>query len=438
MVFKNFNWQISLRLLILTGVLLTFCYCIVAELYLRAFYVGVVAALSVVELFYFLTNFIRNIRTFLIAIQQHDFNIHFQENRDSLRELYRELNKVTGSFKKLGEEKEVQHRFLEMLVEHIRIGIICFDDQGEVRLANNAFRKLVYQKQNMKFTLDRLEPSLVHELMNMQPGETKTIKYASSSSAKVLALYSSDFRLKEVGYKLISLQDITHEMDSREVEAWMKLMRVLTHEIMNSMSPIVSLSDTLYTMAQAQLQKSQSEVMHSLRDGLDAIRVRSRGLQQFSDSYRQLSRLPAPNFQETTSGELLRKVTSLFSDEFRTNQIKLITEILDSKIMIDSNLLEQALINLFKNSIDALHGCENAMIALKAAPSNSKFQLQISDNGPGIHELDLDKIFVPFFSTKKDGTGIGLAIVRQIVHLHRGEIYVESIPNERTTFTILL
>lgn len=439
MVFKSFYWRLGFRLGLLVLSIFVFAFCVISELYLRSVYLAVFSLILTCELFYFLTRFTNNIKTFLMGIQQREFSAHFDEKNDPLRALYQEMNSVMSAFKQLTEAREVQHRFLEMVIEHIRVGILCIDEAGKIYLINNAFRVLVGKRLYQKLTLDTLPSGFVDKIVKLKSGEGKSIDYSDEVSTKVFSVYASSFRLKRTEYKLISVQDITSELNVKEQESYLKLMRVLTHEIMNSMAPIVSLSDTLYRMAEKTSKNSIDEnVVKSLATGLDAIRIRSKNLHQFTEAYRQLARIPNPALEKTDIRIVLENVLRLLEPDLNRGRIKTQQQIASREIYLDKNLMEQAFLNLLKNAVEAVSEPQAAVITVAGTPLNHGYQIEITDNGSGISTEDVDRIFVPFFTTKKNGTGIGLAIVRQIIQLHRGEITVASVPNERTTFTILL
>jgi two-component system, NtrC family, nitrogen regulation sensor histidine kinase NtrY len=285
-----------------------------------------------------------------------------------------------------------------------------------------------------------VDPALLQVLREIKAGETRLVKVKAGQDILQLTVHATAFRLEEKFYKLVSLQNIRSELDAREMEAWQKLIRVLTHEIMNSISPITSLSSTLHNLVKASVgQEVAPSLLANLEEGLDAIRQRSVGLMSFTDVYRKLTRVPTPVLKPTPVAGLLRRIQLLFAEEFSTKGIRFTVEASDHDVAIDSDLLEQALINLIRNAIDALEGHRDPVIHLShTLTEDNRSVIAIADNGAGIEPEKMDSIFIPFFTTKKNGSGIGLALTKQIVLLHGGSIKVHSAPGEGARFSIYL
>jgi two-component system, NtrC family, nitrogen regulation sensor histidine kinase NtrY len=440
MVYRRFYLRITIRIVVLTVALLLFAFCVVGELYLRSVYLAVFASIIAIELVYFVTKFTAHIRLFLINIQQRDFSLHFQENGGSFPALYHELNKVTEVFRKISTEKEVQFRFLQMLIEHIQIAIISFDHSGNIHFANKSFLNMVGRLRVASVDdLSVTHMELTHAMKTMRTGETQVLKMVHHNQMQNIALMVSEFKLDDKLYRLISLQNITHELNANELEAWQKLIRVLTHEIMNSVAPIVSLSDTLHTMVEIEASATIPEKFRqTLRSGLEAIKIRSKGLKAFTDVYRQLTRLATPEFTVVNSVSFVNQLADLLHAELAQRKIELILEVEEMPISIDRGMIEQAVINLLWNAIDAVSEAEDPTITIMVQKTGERICISVKDNGRGIDQASKEKIFIPFFTTKKNGSGIGLALVRQIVQIHKGTLQVETSPGQGSTFTILL
>ncbi len=437
MVFRKFYWRIVLRVVILTIALILFSYCMMNALYLRSVYLAVFAILLITELVYYVYRFTKNIELFLVNIQQRDFAIHFQEDDSTFGNLYRQLNNVTSAFKKISTEKEIQHRFLQTLVQHISVGIISFDTRGNVQLVNDSFLKLIGKIRVSSLEhLSTLNASLAKEIQRLKPEETSVVKIEVRNRLENIALNCKEFKLDEHEYKLISLQNITNELNAQELDAWQKLIRVLTHEIMNSIAPIVSLSDTLFKLVQQ--TKQEEKFQDTLRTGLEAIKIRSEGLQMFADAYRKLTRIPSPEFKKVNAVDLISSIQELLNPELSKRGIKIEVDVENVYMLVDQKLMEQVLINLVWNSMEAVIDVNNGLIKISTHQQESRVILSVSDNGSGIDESIRDKIFVPFFTTKKNGSGIGLALVRQIVQLHKGLLQIDSTPGAGTTIAIIL
>lgn len=443
MVSKHFPIQVLIRVLLLTTFLAALTWCIVNDLRLRSVYAAIAVVGSLAELLWFLDRFHRDFKTFLISLLHSDFTIHFEQTGRGkrLNAVYDAMNQISSAFKKVSAEREAKHRFLELLVEHVQVGIISFNHDEQVYLANRALKQMLQLSHFPTFEILRaVDPALLQILRAIKAGETRLVKVKAGQDTLQLTVHATAFRLEEEYYKLVSLQNIRSELDAREMEAWQKLIRVLTHEIMNSISPITSLSSTLHNLVKASREHDLSPgLLPTLDEGLDAIKKRSEGLLSFTDVYRKLTRVPTPVIKSTNVASILRRIQLLFYEELSHRGISMFIEADDHEILVDSDLFEQVLINLIRNAIDALSGHHDPSIRLSHTLSpDSRSIISITDNGEGIESDNIESIFIPFFTTKKNGSGIGLALTNQIVLLHGGTIKVVSTPGEGATFSIYL
>ncbi|HEU5145577.1 MAG TPA: hypothetical protein VFT90_02640, partial [Chryseosolibacter sp.] len=302
MVFKNFRLQVIIRVVLLSTALAALIWCLLDARYLRSVYAAVAVIIIVVEFVRYVDRFNRDVNTFMVSLLQHDFTTRFQSRRGkTFDELYGTLNRISHVFKTISAEKEVQFKFLEMLVAHLRVGILSFDGSGKIHLANQAVKDLLHRDILLNLrSLETLDPALVQSLQAVKSGETRLLKLRIGNELLQLSIHASEFRLEDTEHKLISMQNIRSELDAREMEAWQKLIRVLTHEIMNSVSPIISLSETMHTLLlqnQETITTSDANLYNTLDKGLDAIRVRSEGLYNFTQSYRKLTGIPKLSLQ---------------------------------------------------------------------------------------------------------------------------------------------
>jgi nitrogen fixation/metabolism regulation signal transduction histidine kinase len=402
---------------------------------------GVFASISVVELFFFINRFTNHIQLFLVNIRQRNFTFHFPETSGKFQKLYEEFNHITTVFKKINSEKEVQYRFIQTMLDHINVGIISFDNHGDIQLSNKAFLRLVGKMHLSTVSqLETIHPVLVKAITELKPEETKVVKFHKQNQIHNLALFAASFKLEGKHFTLVSVQDITNELNLNELEAWQKLIRVLTHEIMNSIAPIISLSDTLHAMVEREVNErtKESKILDTLKSGLEAIKIRSEGLQIFTDAYRQLTRIPNPEFAIVDMPSFFNSIGALVLPEISKRNINFRLDINSSTAFMDRKLIEQVILNLLWNAIDATAQTHDPEITVSVSTQGEKVKIAIADNGSGIEEATLEKIFIPFFTTKKNGSGIGLAVSRQIVQMHKGELQAASSPNAGTTFTILL
>jgi len=280
----------------------------------------------------------------------------------------------------------------------------------------------------------------------MKPKESSLVKVENNSEVLHLALYATEFKLGGQKFSLVSIQNIHSELEEREMDAWQKIIRVLTHEIMNSITPIASLASTINELVKESYKdmseegEPDTEALGDIHQALQTIQKRSQGLLRFVDAYRNLTLIPKPNFQMFQIKELFARVEKLMQANFSNKAVKLNVSIEPESLELtaDPGLIEQVLINLLLNALQAVETKKDAQIDLGARlDGRGKIIIQVSDNGPGIDKENLEKIFIPFFSTKEGGSGIGLSLSRQIMRLHKGTISVNSEPNVHTVVTLL-
>ncbi|MEO1053570.1 MAG: ATP-binding protein [Bacteroidota bacterium] len=447
MLFKNFRVNVVIRIIILAIALTALTYFVlVTEQYLRSVYLFVFIIIVIAEFVHYVDKTNRDFSSFLLAILQEDFSTTFSEKGKgrSFEQLYGSFNKITKKFKDISSEKEIQYLYLETMVEHVRVGILSFDEDEQIHLMNEAAKDLLKRPSLHSLQgLAAVDHHLVEAIRTIKPGENKLVKVTTGSSLSQLSLYASEFKLGDRFYKLVSLQDIKNELEANELVAWQKLIRVLTHEIMNSVTPITSLTATLHAIVTKRQENNtplDEKTIANLSTGLDAIKNRSEGLQQFTEAYKNLTRLPQPKFRSVVLNQVLQRMNTLFEKELKEKQIEvsIIQENADMQVIIDPEMIEQVLINLIRNGIEALEGVDNPKIEIQAVQDTDSTTIKIMDNGIGMDEETLDKIFIPFYTTKKKGSGIGLALSRQILQLHKANITVDSEPDQGTIFTIVL
>ena len=324
----------------------------------------------------------------------------------------------------------------------MRTGILSFDIEGEVQLINANAKKFmgVSSIQNLDELIE-INSRLYKAIYDVQPGKSTLYK---GNNDLLLTIQATEMRLRGDTIKLVTLQNIQTELQRQELEAWQNLTRVLRHEIMNSITPISSLTSTLREILEHDLVATnkhfelKKESAEDLKEGLGTIEGRSKGLIKFIDAYREYTSLPQPNFKPVHLGELAAKVENLMRNEIKKANIDFATHVDIDHPMVeaDAEMIEQVLINLVKNAIEACGETRPARIGLTIRQAEEHVLIEVTDNGPGIIGEALDKVFVPFFSTKKTGSGIGLSLSRQIMQLHNGNLYVNSIPHIKTIFTL--
>jgi two-component system nitrogen regulation sensor histidine kinase NtrY len=450
MVYKTFRFKCIIRIILLAASVGLFFYLIFqTSLYSATFITGIIIIYQVYALIHYVDKTNRDLTRFFQSIKYEDFAQTFRENGlgSSFDTLKSAFSEVSNAFRKARAEKEEHYRYLQTVVQHVAIGLIAFKPDGEVELINNAAKRLlkVSHLKNIK-SLESLSKNLVNTLFELKPRENALVKVEMDNELLHLSLYATEFKLRGEKFSLASLQNIHSELEEKEIEAWQKIIRVLTHEIMNSITPIASLTSTINELITEAYRKEKakkkrgSEALSDIQQAVQTIQKRSQGLLHFVDAYRNLTMIPKPNFQIFPVRELFQRVEKLMQANIARAGAGLTIQVDPQSLELtaDPELIEQVLINLLLNALQAVNGQKGARIELNANLNDrGKIIIQVADNGPGISEENLEKIFVPFFSTKEGGTGIGLSLSHQILRLHRATISVHSVPNVQTVFTLV-
>ena len=402
---------------------------------------GVVCAVIVVfslsGLFRNYRKFNKNILFLLNAMENGDYSFHFSTNRMSLREkeLNRMLNRIKEILIKARREIIEDEEFLGTIVESVSTGIIITDEDGFVRNVNRSATELLglssLSHLNQLRNVDESFPAL---FLTMKPGETPLVKIANEREERELSLHLTKIVISGTPLRIITLNNIGSELEAKEMESWIRLIRVLTHEIMNSIAPIISLSETLSERA---VQNGMNERDYNIMlQGMQTIHRRSKGLLNFVENYRKLSRLSAPILAPVNIGDLLSDMKKLFPN--KNIQYIYKVENPETTLMLDRSQIEQVLINLLKNAGEACveQIYPEVIISTHCDLEKHLFFLSVCDNGSGILPEVLDKIFVPFFTTKPTGSGIGLSLCKQIMNLHGGSISASSEIGKGSCFTL--
>ncbi len=406
---------------------------------------GLAIVFQLIGLFQFVSQTNRKLTRFLESVKYSDFSSGFAADNKlgkSFKELNVSFNEVLEAFRKARSEKEEHWQYLNTVVQQVRTGILSFDAEGEVQLINMNARKFI-QVQNIKniHELKEINYKLHHILTTTLPGKSSLYKDANEFS---LTIQATELRIRGADVTLLTLQNIQPELQKQELEAWQNLTRVLRHEIMNSITPISSLTSTLKDILHYDLiQKDnhyelKTESAEDLQEGLNTIENRSKGLIKFIDAYREYTSLPNPRLKTIRLKSLIDKVAMLMRQEMKIQRIAFHVECNSEYLTIqaDEEMIEQVLINLLKNAAEAVAHREDAQVDLHGYYDGSHIKIDVTDNGTGIIPEAIERIFVPFYTTKKTGSGIGLSLSRQIMQLHNGTLTVESEPDVKTVFTM--
>jgi len=449
MVYKRFSLIILFRTALLCiSIFLIFFLLTETKLVATTFIVLILIVAQIFWLVQFVQKTNREIARFFSSIKYSDFSQNFKSNMkgSSFEELSSAFSDVIDEFRKARMEKEEHYRYLQTIVQHVGIGLMAYKLDGEVELINNAAKKLlkIHSLKNIS-DLSNVSKTVAVSLKNLKSGDKVLVKIADNNELSQLSIYATEFKLRENHYTLISISNIQSELEEREMETWQNLIRVLTHEIMNSVTPIISLSATACALLEEIDNNFKNnkiineEGMEDVKGALSTIQRRGQGLLHFVDDYRSLTRIPIPNFQVVRISELFERIEKLLTEQFHEKNIKFYFSIvpIDLEITADPDLIEQVIINLIFNSMSALAVTNEPTIKLISRIDNrGGLIIQVIDNGPGIPENLYEKIFIPFFTTRKEGSGVGLSLSRQIMRLHKGGITVYSVPNKETVFTL--
>jgi nitrogen fixation/metabolism regulation signal transduction histidine kinase len=444
MGYKNFRLNIIIRIILLFAVITACALFIVQAEYIRLVYLAILVILLVVEMFYYIDRVNKDLSQFLIYVLHDEYTLAFKEKGrgKSFHGLYKAMNDISLKLKTLSKEKETRNQYLFSLIEQVKVGIISYEPSGRVHLVNKAFNELLATpaiKAGSDLKLG--EPELFSIFERVPAGERQLVKMKIQNEEKEFSIQSAGFRIEDQDFNLVSVQNIREELDERELEAWQKLIRVLTHEIMNSVTPITSLASSLYDIVDApDTAIGSTQLKEKLVSGLGAVRERSAGLIKFTTAYQDIAKIPAPVIKTVQTTELISRLQSLFAAEMNEGGIdfEISGKVSPGSFMADINLLEQVIINLIRNARDAVVMIDKPSISVTISSHEGRqVSIKVRDNGQGIPDDTLDRIFVPFFSTKESGTGIGLSLSRQIIIMHKGTLEVDTMPG-RTTFEILL
>jgi two-component system, NtrC family, nitrogen regulation sensor histidine kinase NtrY len=451
MAFRSFRVEIAVRVALIASNACAFSFLLFKTSYpLTTAMAGLVFLVQCRLLYASIGRTVEVLSHFFSAIRNEDFTQDYAISGgppfEELREEYRRVMKMLRAYN-LGREKD--YRYIRTIAGSIGVGILVFDQGGGVDLCNDACARMLGTGAigNLR-ELEGVDADLYGLVREMRDGDKETRAICLDRGRLRLIVSVSDFVLLGKKYRLVTLQDIQRELDDNEIDAWQKMARVLTHEIMNSITPISSLASTTGSILEglfdgadgspsAPLGRSEAE-----RDALAAISSierRSLSLLSFVERYREFLALPEPVPAAVHCRELLERTRSLMRSALASKRIELRCLVVppDLSLEADQVLLEQLFINLIKNSIEAMEGTWKPLLEIRAyRDDRGAVAMEVSDNGKGVPPELLDKVFIPFFTTKEGGSGIGLPLCRQIMRMHGGSIDVSSVPGERTVFRL--
>ena len=454
MGFRHYNVNIIIRIVILALL------CILGTVYIIKvgvdIYFLIIVLLTVFigyNLFRYLNKANDELSYFFASIINEDSSLVYSEHtgNKTFDSLHKYINRLNVQIKDARMNIIIQEKFYQALVEKSSSGLIAYDEKGIIKLANSKARELlgIQQLHNIK-QLQRVNTRLLDAMKQIKPGNNQLLNAIINDSSVHLSLTASEMKLKDEQVKVIALNDISHEIDKQEIESWQKLIRILNHEIMNSVAPITSLSSTISGFYKEGEKQKKAEMIDEKTisktlKGLTVIEEHGRGLINFVDSYRSLTKLPELKPEELKIKDIFESLTilaaSLRQEKYPDLDLSLNTKVEPDDLVIcaDESLLTRVLFNMVKNSMEAMEGIGRPGISLEAGRNTAgKNIIRIIDNGQGMNDELKERIFIPFFTTREKGSGIGLSLSRQIINMHKGNITVKSSPGKGTEMIITI
>jgi len=445
---KNLYIQLVFRV-----VLITLTALLIGFLFIKEYYILCVLALCIIGIeTLFLIKYVnqtnRRIAYFFDSIKNEDFTMRFPEaiKNKTIKELNSSLNTFNSKIQEVYLKNQSQEQFYQEILKQADIGILTFNTKGHILFANPTVEKLLnYTPLNHIKQLQQIDYKLYNLFVNLKPFERTLFELTNEREKRQLALKSTAISLNKQSLLLVVIQDIHKELDEKETDSWVRLIRVLTHEIMNTVAPITSISESILKYFKKEediIALNEFKVAHlnNTAKGLEVIKDQGQNLMSFVQSYRSFLNVPKPDKEIVLAQKLLDRVTILMTEDTKVRAVsfEVISFPEDLELFIDEKQLTQVLLNLCKNAYQSLENQKNGIIKITAGVNNegNKY-IEVWDNGPGIPKELQEEIFVPFFTTKSTGTGIGLSLSKQILRLHGGTLKVTSIPNKETRFLMI-
>ena len=431
-ILKTFRTRVFIQLGVIILTLMGITYIVLNKEKLFVLFVLLPLLVALLwRLFYMVNKTNRELSQFLLSIRYDDFEQEFalEKSGESQRELHSAFNQITDKFRDLRTEKEVQNQLMQTILSNVDTGIFCTDKDGRGMMTNTALKQLLHRSYIPTFeAFEAFAPNLYEALKTLKSGERKIIKESIQNEILQIAVQVYVLKIKEQEINVYTFYNIHNELSDQEVKSWQKLIRILAHEIMNSIAPIASLSSSALQLIPDH-QNLIQEDSEQVKEALQIIHKRSEGLMSFTETYRKLTRIPPPKLKTIHLNTFFKEIHKLFEQNLKQKGIRWKLKFLfhEIKLMADPVLLEQVFINIIKNAIEAVEGISDPEVSILVDKTpQGKVVIQIIDNGHGIPEEVADQIFIPFFTTKKNGSGIGMSLSQQIIRLHGGSINLQS------------
>ena len=441
-MFKSIQNKLNIytALLIIVTVGTTFAFVYQKYLFALPGIVSILICISALGKYYKRYN--QNIIFLLSALENGDYSFHFSETKLSTRE--KEMNQMMNRINEIlsNARKEVieNENFLSLILESVSTGIVIIDDRGIVQRVNqtalNMLGLSIFTHINQLHSINETYPALFHRL---KTGDHIQISLMTEREELQISLRVSQIRLKRGMMRILTLNNISSELESKEMESWIRLIRVMTHEIMNSIAPITSLSETMQFLYQSSATGSE-ELKQNTLEAFETIHTTATGLLSFVESYRKFTAIPQPKKQKFSMNTLVDKVVKLHESALAEKNITLQIQLPESlTVYADENLIAQVLINLLKNAIEAIEANSNEKIVISVDDNpDGRIYLNVANSGKPIPADILPHIFIPFFTTKPSGSGIGLSVSRYIMRLHGGKLHHFVSPDGMTVFQLVM
>jgi len=451
MAYNSYYANVVTRLVFLLASFIGLAYLLVnTSRFFSIFFLTGLSVIQIVSLIYFLNKTNRNLARFLLLLTEEDTSVIAWKDRveKTFQGLHHSFKHVNEEIIRNRLEKEKGTILLQNVIDHIRAGIFVVDEEGVIQLSNEEAQKIfALPVMESLEDLDRIQKGLTAEFSNLRYDSGNILHLGIDDTQVPVVVRLSAFRLGERKLRLYSIHVIKNELEANEIESWQKLTRVLAHEISNSVTPISTLGAGIHRkLSQVTLENDggmhiPGSTASDLLQSSDLIKQRGNALVEFVDHYKSFTRLPDPVMVPVDISQIFENIDRYYHDELKQTGISMTIEVSDDlgRVNLDSNLMEQALLNLVRNAIFALSDSQKGLIKLRAKwKKKNELLLEVSDNGPGISPEIQSQVFIPFFTTKQKGTGIGLSIVKKILNMHGGSIHFQSREGSGTTFFISL
>ena len=453
---KRFTIQVTARIFIILLFCVLFSFFVLKNIWFSSIGIVVLIILQVFFLIRYVNNTNYSLVKFLDALKTEDYSVYFSPSKkgDSFAKVYDDFNLIIKKFKRNKIEKEAQYKYFKYILEHVNLGIISIKKEdlykrqadSEILFLNRAACEILQQpKHKYWHRIASHLPWFENEIKSLSNGGKSLVDFGDDIERKQLSLEVLEIQLLNAPYLIIAFQDIRSEIEQKEIEAWHNVIRILAHEMLNSFTPVSSLASTIKTLTEAdnnelvQLKELDEEDIHDINMAATTIKRRSDGLLDFVKDYRTISNIPIPKLESVNVKSFLSEIHLLMSTAALKAgvNISLLPIPANAMVRMDKKLIEQVMINLINNSTYALQETKDPLIKLSCKVDQNKTVIMVSDNGKGIEEKILNQIFIPFYTTKKHGSGIGLSLSKNIMKKHGGNLLVSSEVGVNTTFSLI-